>query len=128
MSMALPAGMLSAQRTAFETSLPRTCTLSTPGTPSVDDYGNTSNTPTTTAAVPCSFMERAAYERMIGGALQATGDVVMYFKASQAVAANMTATVDADVAFSEAAETFQLVGRIGGPPRNYFQVWTATRG
>lgn len=128
MSVVLPKGMLEAQRVVYGTSLTRTCTVSTPGASSVDDYGNTSNTPSTVSGVKCSFMERAAYENMIGGALTASGDVVMFFEAGASLSPSATVSAAADTAFNEPAVTFQLVGMIGGPPRNTGQVWTATRG
>lgn len=101
-------GELAALRTEYAGSFDRTCTLSAPGTASTDDYGNTTDTPTTTSAVPCSFMATAGNERLVGGAIAKVGNYVIRFAWDRLVTPKMTAVVDAH-ADGRPAKTLQIV-------------------
>jgi hypothetical protein len=117
------AGELDALRLEYESSLDRTCTVSTPGTPSTDEYGNTTNTPSTASSVPCAFMATAGNEKLVGGAIAQVGNYVLRFKWDRALTPKMSVAVD--VSGSLPAKTFQLVAPLDhGTPIG--QRWLAT--
>jgi hypothetical protein len=125
MSAQLTAGQLAWMRAVMAPSLPRTCALSTPGASAVDEYGNTSNTPTTQANVRCSFMAAAGSERVLGGAVAQVGNYVLTFEAGVALTPRQSVAVAASA--DEPARTFQLVAPLD-EPQMIGQRWLATEG
>lgn len=123
MSAAIPAGMLTAMRTAFNTSLARTCTLKTPGSPTASRGQFTQTESDAATAVKCSFRPATGDERVVGGAQIPVGSYVVTFESGVAIKSEMRAVFNATG--DELEKSFSLIAPLD-TPQPIGQQWLAT--
>lgn len=87
------------------------CTISRPGAPSTDGYGNTTEAASDIATgVPVSYKAMSVFERMTAGALGAIADHRLTLPANTDVRESDTIIVEARGAVPQL--TFQMTGRL----------------
>lgn len=92
MSAAISEGMLEALRTAVNTSLPFTCTISTPGVTTRDAFDEETQGTPTEVTLPCGVRRPTGREVLVGGGVAEAGDAVITLPHNAVVSTRGTIT------------------------------------